>query len=180
MNSGGIDSRITAAMLHAQGWTIHSIYNDWTQLEGQAKAAEKTADLYCVQHEVFHWPMPDWIEPYNEQLKKRCLPHTTFHTAMLGAIRAVTLGIYWIASGARIESATDDFKNTFQTLLNASKFYPDKLLILPLWDLKEIEITQLAAEYNVDLNSTWSCPNSDPHCGKCESCNRRIRQEILL
>jgi 7-cyano-7-deazaguanine synthase in queuosine biosynthesis len=179
LNSGGIDSRVAAAILHAQGWELHSIYNDWSGVKAQEQAALQTALSYCVEHEVLRWPSPDWVI-WDEKLRKRCLPHTTFHTAMIGAIRAVSLGITWIVSGARKESASDSFRDHFQGLLNDSKFYPEKVLVLPVWDLHRAEITFVGRTYGVDFDSTWSCPNGEQHCRECESCKRRAMEGIAL
>lgn len=179
LNSGGIDSRVSAAVLRDQGWRLHSIYNDWTGLRAQEAAAAQTADLYCESHEVFHWPSPDWVI-WDESLGKRCLPHATYHTLMLGAVRAVGLGVTWLVSGARRESAADSFRDHFQGLLNDSKFYPGKVLVLPVWDLHTAEITFIAKAHGVDLDTTWSCPNGERHCGACESCRRRVREGIAL
>jgi len=179
MNSGGIDSRVSAAVLRSQGWELHSVYNDWSGIEAQERAAEATAATYCVDHEVLRWTSPEWVI-WDEKLGKRCLPHATFHTAMMGAIRAVSLEIDWIASGARRESADDSFRQAFQDLLNSSKYYPDKVLLLPLWELHPSEVTFVGRTHGVDLDSTWSCPNADPHCGVCQSCLRRVREGISL
>lgn len=178
MNSGGVDSRVTAAMLRSQGWELHSIYNDWSGLKEQELAAKVTADSYCSSHEVFRWPSPDWVIQF-ELLGKRALPHAALHTTIFGATRAVSLGIEWIASGVRSEAAHDGFREGFQDLLNSSKYFPDKVLLLPLWSLGVDEITRIGLEHGVDLDTTWSCTSS-PHCGSCDACRRRIKQGIAL
>lgn len=179
-NSGGIDSRVAAAILRADGWRLHSVYHDWTQVGPvQGLAARATADAYCDSHEVVRWPNPEWVI-WDENLRKWCLPHSTFHSAMLASMRAVSLGVQWVVTGARRESAEDSFRVHFQELLNASKFYPGKVLLLPLWDMAAQEVTFIGRAAGVDLDSTWSCPNADPHCGKCASCERRRKEGISL
>jgi 7-cyano-7-deazaguanine synthase in queuosine biosynthesis len=176
LNSGGIDSRVAAAVLHEQGWTLHSLYHDWTGTDEQRAASAATAEQYCTSHHVIAWPDPSWVV-WVESLGKRALPHATFTTALLGAMYATKIGVLSVATGARRDSAFDGWRDAFQELLNSSRFFPDKLVVTPLWDLRDSEVTFIGRTGNVDLDSTWSCPEA-PQCGACASCRRRLEQGI--
>ncbi len=176
LNSGGIDSRVTAAMLVASGMTVHSLRVDWSPpvSEAAGACARRTADLYCASHAEFPWPV-DWLTRF-DALGADSIPYTVPVLYLLGAMYAHRLGTEYVATGARreVESHPSLFDH-LSGMLAADRFSGGKALLRPLYDMTADEVDAKGRELGVDMASTWSCTSRAPHCGECGSCRRRVR-----
>lgn len=176
LNSGGIDSRVTAAMLVASGMEVHSLRVDWSPpvSEAAGACAQRTADLYAVSHVTFAWPL-DWLT-YFADLKADSIPYTVPALYLLGAMYAHHIGTPYVATGARreVERHPSLFEH-FSDFLAADRFAGGKVLLRPLYLMSDAEVDAKGRELGVDMASTWSCTSRAPHCGECGSCQRRQR-----
>lgn len=179
LNSGGIDSRVAAAMLRASGASVHSLFIDWNPASSfeAGRAARGTADAYCAGHEVFRWPV-DWRTWY-PSLRKATTPYAFLGTLALGVQYAHHMGANFIASGVRREVHDADVLGIVADLLSANRFGTEKAFLAPVVNMSEADVTAKARELGVDLDSTWSCPEA-PQCGQCSSCQRRVREGVAL
>lgn len=180
-NSGGADSRTAAAIADALGWKLRSFYVDWTGPwvgDNQRRAAAETAERYCVSHEVL--PLEPRMAYWHESLNKRSIAFQSSLMALFGAELAVRDGLSWIVTGDRPEVQGSGWLGAMQELLNVHRARSGIVIVAPVWDLSEDEVTAKAIELGVDLDSTWSCTVSAPHCGECGPCLRRKRQGIAL
>jgi 7-cyano-7-deazaguanine synthase in queuosine biosynthesis len=179
LNSGGIDSRVSAAMLFDIGWDVHSLFLDWNpaSLPGMANAALATADSYCASHTVFKYPadFTVWLPP----LRKRTMSFASLATTIIGIQFAYSEKISYVANGSRRECNRDrEWVQKLSDIVNGNAFIEDGInLIFPVLNMNNDEVTARGRELGVDLESTWSCPN-DPPCGQCESCVRRQEQGL--
>jgi 7-cyano-7-deazaguanine synthase in queuosine biosynthesis len=180
LNSGGIDSRVSAAMLVVSGMEPHSLFIDWNPpvSSDAGAAARRTADTYCASHEVFAWPV-DWRAWY-PTLLKRTTPYANIGCLTLGVQYAQHLETEFVASGIRREvHASDDWLEAFQVILNLNTFAGGKALLRPVYEMSAAEVSVKARELGVDMDSTWSCWDS-PQCGECSSCRRRVAEGLWL
>lgn len=179
LNSGGIDSRVSAAMLRASGdWEVHSLFIDWnpTVRDAAGLAARITADTYCDHHEVFAWPV-DWMTWY-PNLRKSTTPYAHLGTFALAAPFAQHVGADYIVSGVRREVSMDPaWFDAMKVVLNGNAFAGGKVFLVPVYEMTNEEVTAKAAELGVDLATTYSC-TAWPACGECASCRRRAAEGL--
>lgn len=98
---------------------------------------------------------------------------------------AEAFGAEYIVGGHILADASvfpDASKNYFtefnnfikKSLLNPSK--PAPKILTPLITLTKEDVGKLAKKLQVPLEKTWSCyKNGDTQCGKCESCQERLK-----
>lgn len=180
LNSGGIDSRVAAAMLTLQsGMEVHSLTVDWNPAarDRVLASAQVTADVYCASHFVFTYPV-DWML-WSDRLGKRRMPYTVHAAIALGAQYALHVGTTWLATGGRADSIRDpdNWSSNMQAALNQSKISPELVVLGPVFRMTADEVSAKAAELGVDLTTTWSCAEPE-ECGTCSSCNRRRSQGL--
>jgi 7-cyano-7-deazaguanine synthase in queuosine biosynthesis len=172
LNSGGIDSRVSAAFLSEH--RIHSLYIDWNprnSIEAQ-RAAEITAATYCVDHTVLPWGA-DWMVNF-PILGAWGHPFTNLTGLSVAAAYTRYLEAGGIASGVRAEvTRSPEWRTWMLGLLNSSAISGSIELFLPVFGLLDERVTDMAMELDVDLSTTWSCSSATPACRRCRSCRRR-------
>ncbi len=178
LNSGGIDSRVTAAMLHRSGMTIHSLFIDWmfsiTEVGGAAAA--ETARLYASDHTVLPWGL-DWSMRF-ERLGRQGFPFTGIGAIVVGGMYAATLGAEFIASGVRDEGRpSKEWPDEVQKVLAGGMFTAPMAVLLPVYHMNATQVSTTAKELGVPLETTYSCMVVPP-CGTCKSCQRRKEQHL--
>jgi 7-cyano-7-deazaguanine synthase in queuosine biosynthesis len=172
LNSGGIDSRVSAAMLGT--YKVHSLYIDWNPRNSAAAqaAAQITADRYCADHTVLPWGA-DWV------VELRTIggwghPYTNLLGLSIAAAFSAYRGAVAVASGVRAEvTAGPGWRDAMVAMLS-SPVSGIRRLVLPVYDMSDDEVTLKARAAGIDLTTTWSC-TFDPACGRCHSCARRRR-----
>lgn len=179
LNSGGIDSRVTAKIAKDLGYELYSFYIEHPHVSKGAKpAAKRTADLYCISHEVFTYPK-DWF------LKKKDNGYTGNHFPMsgptshvLGAQYAAFMEIEYVFTGLKKEGR---LINVGDLIMEICKGGTVRQLIpifsMPLYDLTTAQVVEKAKELGVPLDDTQSC-NHYPPCGICHKC--KLRKEVGL
>lgn len=180
LNSGGIDSRVSAAMLVASGMEPHSLTLDWNPAarDRVLAAAQVTADTYCVDHLVFAYPV-DWMR-HSEQLGRIRMPYAVHAAVALGAQYALQVDAMYVATGGRKSSVRDpaSWHEVMQSALNQSLLSPELIVLTPVFELGDHAVTEKAIELGVDLSTTWSCLAGNEACKTCLSCLRRQKEGI--
>jgi 7-cyano-7-deazaguanine synthase in queuosine biosynthesis len=178
LNSGGIDSRVAAAMLVVSGMEVHSLTIDWNPgaRERVLRAARLTADSYCASHFEFAYSV-DWMT-WSDKLGRVRMPFAVLAAVALGAQYAVTLGpdVTWLATGRRYQSVEVPGSSTeeMNRVLTQSRLSQTLVLLNPVFDFSDSRVDEKAAELGVDLTTTVSCLAAE-ECGTCVSCQRRRR-----
>jgi 7-cyano-7-deazaguanine synthase in queuosine biosynthesis len=178
LNSGGIDSRVLAAMLDVNDWEVHSLFIDWNvRLRPKGgEAAKETADLYCASHTVLPYGA-DWAA-WNEVVQKHTTNYATMTSTMLGLQYAACIDADWVFNGSRKEVSDDpDFVGKFNELVNSNTLQGNRVLSFPLWDMTGSDVSEKAASLGVDLTTTYSCSVYPPDM-TCKSCRRRERHGL--
>jgi len=175
LNSGGIDSRVAAAIMTGEdyGWQLHSLHIPFNPHNRKAckGAAKRTAEMYCVDHEVSRRP-DDWMMHMHERGFKH-LPHTGIYTHLLAAIYAHSHEIPYVVSGIRKDVMQEDWRGKFIDLLSMSKLTKPAVIVMPLLEETAADAgVRLAMELDVDISDTHSCW-TDPACGTCHKCSTR-------
>lgn len=177
LNGGGIDSRVVAKMMQDKGYVLHSLFvnaNKIREIPCKA-AAKKTAELYCVDHFVFDYPV-DW---YYQKEKKygRGIALTGWMFFLLGGQYAKFKGCNVVISGLKKEA-----KN------KASEIYIDKLsdlmttpisVLLPICDKTFEEIVKIAKEKKIPLEDTYSCEFYPPLRQVSSLCKKKKNKTSL-
>lgn len=170
LNSGGIDSRVAAAVLRAEGHELLSFHVNWGRPARWDRSAEITAEAYCVDHYVFTFPR-DWTI---WKADKWSPPHTGSTLAALAAGYALLMGTTHVASGTKADAAKhpDSRLRHLVDGINSDRRSDPIRYHAPLFDMTLGEEIDLALRLGVDLATTWSCPEPEA-CGRCSGCQRR-------
>lgn len=171
LNSGGIDSRVAAAMLHEQGHELHSLRIDFGNGVPFAPV-KRTADLYCVGHTELVWP-GHWTPVIRSDGQARpayapIIPHA------LGLCMTEPLRCSAVASGWRRDNRNggDAVTEGMAAVMSGFKPFPPVQYLTPLWGMTPRGVVRMAERMGVDLSDTWSCWTY-PACGECHSCKER-------
>ncbi len=178
LNSGGVDSRVTAKLAKEMGHVVHSLYVDTLRqnVQGTRPAAEKTASLYCVDH-LETSPPVDWFmtDKLHDNSNLDGLPYSAPLIHIYGAQYAVYKGWDAVFTGIREESARivnfiEAFNNLTKACL-ATKIIP---LYGPIYTWSKQMVGDKAKELSIPLEDTYSCARYPP-CGRCHQCmDRRL------
>lgn len=181
LNSGGPDSRVTAAIAKKMGYKLHSLYIDFNKHNGKGAkpAAARTAKLYCVSHTIAPWDI-DWYFPFPDN-KYFGYPHTNTFVHLIGSQFALKkeaeIGkkVEWVFTGSRVDACAPDALTKLHDLLKTVTPHQTATFVSPLWNTKGFDdIVNKAKELGVDLKDTWSC-NKYPKCGTCMKCTARAK-----
>ncbi|MCS6875061.1 MAG: 7-cyano-7-deazaguanine synthase QueC [Pyrinomonadaceae bacterium] len=199
--SGGMDSCVTAAVAHREGFELAFLHADYGQrtLEREKKAFEDIANFYgvkqklCVNLEylarIGGSALTDFdIEVPRGQLKRQGIPITyvPFRNANLLAVAtswAEVIGAKSIFIGAVAEDSSgypdcrQEFYEAFQRVINIGTRPETQIEIrTPIIHLTKADIVRLGVQLGAPLNLTWSCyKREDLACGECDSCLLRLR-----
>jgi 7-cyano-7-deazaguanine synthase in queuosine biosynthesis len=172
LNSGGIDSRVAAKMMKDEGYVLHSIYVHANRRKEQnKKAAEKTAELYCVDHFVYEYPV-DWFKVKDKNKKWRGVPYNVLMSHVIGAQYASFLGLDVVFTGLKSEGREINYSRMMTELLATALQTSPVAIKSPLYDKSSVAVIEMAKEQKIPLEDTYSC-SIYPPCGKCAACIKR-------
>lgn len=176
LNSGGIDSRVTAKLLKDEGYTLHSLFIDFNkQISNKSnKSAKETADLYCVDHFVFKYPV-DWAMQKSET--HYGTPFVAMAVHAIACQYAAFKGYQYVVAGTRSEGRGKVYLDNLRLMINKALQTKPVTFVAPLYFKEFDEVITLAKEHKVDLKDTHSC-GSHPSCGKCGPCMKRKRVNL--
>jgi len=174
LNSGGVDSRVAAKISKDEGYVLHSLFihanfhNDTKTIP----AAKKTAELYCVDHYEFEYPIDLWMEKkviMNEkEIKWWGIPYTGWMAYIIGAQYAMFKGYPTIISGMKNEG-----RKVVEYVEKLADFMTNPTeIIAPVFKMSSKEVIELAKREKIPLKDTWSC-NRFPACERCTACKKR-------
>lgn len=174
LNSGGIDSRVTAKLARDQGYVLHSLHIAANKQIAPASlpAAAKTAELYCADHFVFEYPV-DWGKlKFKQGHKFSGVGYNALMVATIGAQYAFFKGFELIVSGTKRERRSADFHTRFEAIVNESLHTTPVKFVSPIYEMMFKDVIKLARENKVPLEDTYSC-TFYPQCGACPTCVQR-------
>lgn len=179
LNSGGLDSLITAKTMKDLGWELHSLYIDLGQLNGNTakQSAKRIADKYCVSHEE----LKIGNKCYNKVVKVNGadflglpMQATLVHT--VGGFYAGQNEIEYVVSGQKDDAVTSDFHPTLTKLFSSEILLNGIIFLRPVSTLLHIEnVVAKGKELGLtmeEMKQTYSC-NALPRCGTCRKCLER-------
>lgn len=174
LNSGGVDSRVAAAIANKAGYELHSIYIDCNPLnrDRALPAAQRTADLFCVSHEVL--PFPSLTITYFPDLPGG-LPYSSIVMFSVATAYCKFHKLDAVISGTRTDMWTGDWLERFKDLLACHKKHTAPLFFTPIFALATMdEVVAKAKELDVPLEDTTSCGRAVVPCG-CFKCQSRTK-----
>lgn len=177
MNSGGVDSRLTAAFLHAQGWELVSLHLNFglPNAARAAVAAARTAALFCSGEHVItfggeslvaeHGPLGD--------------PPAVFAVAPIalsvGASYARAHDLEYVALGLKAEQGPE-FASAAHQMLARGVSRKELVLLHPFSGCLsyqcELELLVELTGSALELGDAVSCACERP-CGVCVKCKQR-------
>lgn len=202
--SGGMDSCVTAAIAHSQGYELaflHLNYGQKTERR-ELKAFHDIADFYGVKKRlvvnVEHLKLiggssltDENIPVEKADLKRKEIPtsYVPFRNANILSIAvswAEVIGASKIFIGAVEEDSSGypDCRKEFYRAFNEVIRLGTKAgvegrpieIVTPVIDMKKFEIVKKGVELGAPFHLTWSCyQNEDVACGVCDSCALRLR-----
>jgi 7-cyano-7-deazaguanine synthase in queuosine biosynthesis len=194
-NSGGLDSIVTAAILHQQGHEVYSVFIDMGQpsRERAMISAQNIADRFCIDHEVItiRSNKRDCFATSNhlseEEAKKLPMrvPFGSTTTTAISSLVVCNDRIPYVASGTkgsiRLEhSQSTQRENLRRIFANIDGKETGFTITHPLEGLDFGGTITKAYELGLtkeDLGSTVSCNLKEP-CGKCYKCIERAKYGI--
>ena len=187
LNSGGIDSRVAAAIASKGGWSLTSLYidNNPHNHDRAIRAAQRTADLYCTEHVVMPFPMD--LTLLGDKRPSDKLPgaigYSSIVTIVLGAAFARHRQIDNVISGTKNDVwSGDGWKTHLQDLFSCFSLYSKghTYFHTPVEEYKTVQmIVEKAKKLGVPLEDTVSCGHPTP-CGICNKCTQRVKLGLPL
>lgn len=171
LNSGGIDSRVLAKLARDAGYKLHSLFINANKeiTDIASKASAKTAELYCVDHFVFDFPV-DWTCQKTPQ--NYGIPFLAMLAHTLGAQYATFKGYDTVFVGARSQGRNQKYLDSLNYCLERAIMTKSVTMLAPLFDTTFNGVQALAKELQVPLEDTYSC-NHFPADGTCPVCLQR-------
>lgn len=175
LNSGGIDSRVSAAIAHSQGYTLHSLLLDFNQPNRNRAqlAAQTTGSLYCADHRVVKYDCDFGV--FSPATGNFALPMHGLFLLLVGVQYAISKSIGAVVSGFDGRTYTSELINQLHDFMAQNTFRSIEIAFLtPFKDQKEDTLLkEYVTQLQIPLDDTVSCGSLAP-CGVCQACQRRI------
>lgn len=182
--SGGIDSIVVCKLIEKQGDSIYPLFIDYGQLAAK-KEWEACQFLLSdrgfpkaerIDVSGFGQVISSGLTDKTKDIQNPFLPCRNLLFLTLAASYAHTKGCKAIAIGLLNEKShlfpdqTEGFIVNANFAINSA--LDDNFIILtPLIQFSKSDVIQLAEEYSIPLQKTYSCHSGeDVYCGKCVSC----------
>ena len=200
--SGGLDSCVTAAVAHQQGYEmafLHVTYGQRTELR-ELKAFKEIANHYTVSQQLVvdigylkaiggsslidrKMTIEKQQQFPGKTIPSTYVPFRNTHLLAIATSWAETIQARTIFIGAVEEDSSgypdcrSDFFNTFNQLIEKGTRPETRITIkAPLINLKKKDIVLKALKLKAPLHLTWSCyEKSRKACGVCDSCILRLK-----
>ncbi len=200
--SGGMDSCVTAAMMHKTGdelLFLHVNYGQRTQ-QREEKAFHNLAEHYGIPDNkrmvcsIAHLAaiggssLTDPSIPvsnadlHSEAPPTSYVPFRNAHLLSIAVSWAETCRVQRIAIGAVHEDSSGypdcrpEYYAAFNELIRVGTAGAGISIVTPVIHMSKEEIILLGAKLNAPLHLTWSCyQNEEIACGVCDSCALRLR-----
>ena len=200
--SGGLDSCVTAAVAHQQGYEmafLHVTYGQRTELR-ELKAFKEIANHYTVSQQLVvdigylkaiggsslvdrKMTIEKQQQFPGKTIPSTYVPFRNTHLLAIATSWAETIQARTIFIGAVEEDSSgypdcrSDFFNTFNQLIEKGTRPETRITIkAPIINLKKKDIVLKALKLKAPLHLTWSCyEKSRKACGVCDSCILRLK-----
>jgi len=200
--SGGLDSCVTAAVAHQQGYEmafLHVTYGQRTELR-ELKAFKEIANHYTVSQQLVvdigylkaiggsslidrKMTIEKQQQFPGKTIPSTYVPFRNTHLLAIATSWAETIQARTIFIGAVEEDSSgypdcrSDFFSTFNQLIEKGTRPETRITIkAPIINLKKKDIVLKALKLKAPLHLTWSCyEKSRKACGVCDSCILRLK-----
>jgi 7-cyano-7-deazaguanine synthase len=200
--SGGLDSCVTAAVAHQQGYEmafLHVTYGQRTELR-ELKAFKEIANHYTVSQQLVvdigylkaiggsslidrKMTIEKQQQFPGKTIPSTYVPFRNTHLLAIATSWAETIQAKTIFIGAVEEDSSgypdcrSDFFSTFNQLIEKGTRPETRITIkTPIINLKKKDIVLKALKLKAPLHLTWSCyEKSRKACGVCDSCILRLK-----
>jgi len=200
--SGGLDSCVTAAVAHQQGYEmafLHVTYGQRTELR-ELKAFKEIANHYTVSQQLVvdigylkaiggsslidrKMTIEKQQQFPGKTIPSTYVPFRNTHLLAIATSWAETIQARTIFIGAVEEDSSgypdcrSDFFSTFNQLIEKGTRPETRITIkTPIINLKKKDIVLKALKLKAPLHLTWSCyEKSRKACGVCDSCILRLK-----
>ena len=198
--SGGLDSCVTAAIA-AQSYQLaflHVNYGQRTE-KRELKAFMDIADYYKVKHclvthlpflkEIggssltnFKMPIPQGL-PKSKDIPSTYVPFRNTHFIAIAVSWGEVIKAEKIFIGAMEEDSSgypdcrEEYFSIYNQLITLGTRPETKIeIVTPIIHLKKAQVVKKGIELGAPLHLSWSCyQREDIACGKCESCQLRLK-----
>lgn len=188
--SGGLDSAVAAASMHAQGYDLTFVFYDWGQktIERERECSQRLAEHYGAKWMEVEVPVLKQLPgvsltqaetqtvAINEYVPNR---NAILETQTVAIAEAYKAGAVCVGStgGDHIcpDNSPDFIKAMNGLVLEGTMLRPPIVVHAPLINTDKIGAVAAGLELEVPFEHTWSCHNNtDKACGKCSNCESRI------
>lgn len=200
--SGGMDSCVTLAMAHAEGYALHLLHLNYGQRTEQRelKAFADLADFYeappasrlvvSIAHlaKIGGSSLTDPAIPVstadleNPNIPTSYVPFRNAHILSVAVSWAEVIGAKRIFIGAVYEDSSGypdcrpEYYAAFNEVVRLGTAAGDIKIETPIIRMTKEEIVRNGLALNAPLHLTWSCyQREDVACGVCDSCALRLR-----
>jgi len=203
VHSGGLDSSVLLAKLHAEGASVESLSVHY----GQRHSARELemARRFCAEIGVAHTEvdlsglgkvlpgsaLTDESVPVphghyaDESMRSTVVPNRNMMLLAVAGARAVATGAKVVAYGAHAgdhavyPDCRVEFMEAMQGALALCDYAPVRLYA-PFAEMSKADIAKWGDDLGAPMNLTWSCYEGGAlHCGKCGTCFERIEAFML-
>ncbi|KKN38483.1 hypothetical protein LCGC14_0752870 [marine sediment metagenome] len=199
--SGGLDSTVLLAMVHASNHAVTALHFCYGQKHSQeeTQAALTVCTHFNVSMKIIELAFPAWgfksellaaqgdipAREYNEEdLKKTVVPFRNGIMLSIAAGIAASCGVKTVYIGAHTDdhAVYPDCRPGFLYNMHTAIEYGTDMqvgLAFPFCEKTKADIVKLGAELGAPMDLSYSCYNGgEIHCGVCSTC--RARKEAFI
>jgi 7-cyano-7-deazaguanine synthase len=199
--SGGMDSCVTAAVAHADGYRLALLHSDYGQRTEarERRAFQEMADYFGATErliveqrylaQIGGSSLTDERTPVSlanldsKDIPSSYVPFRNAHFLSVAVSWAEVSGAERIYVGAVAADSSGypdcrpEYYQAFQRLVRAGTRPETRIeIVAPLISLHKHEIVKKGIELGAPLQLSWSCyQSSEKACGVCDSCALRVR-----
>lgn len=177
LNSGGLDTLVSAAYAKSLGYELHSLFVDMGQVsvKRDRESAQRIAEKFGVTHKE------TVISGGPYRATNGGVPFTKMFFSFLASIEAVSQGIETVVTGAKKERNNAEMYIKLADLLSCANISQPPVFIKPVWELSLEAEVALGLKLGLtmeEMKATSSCFQTEEVCNQCVTCLKR--QEVGL